>query len=174
MVGLKRGTVRLVPYDFHWKKEFKEERKILKKVLGDKAVDIQHVGSTSIPGMRAKPIIDISVGVKSMRGSENLIPLFEAVGYEYRPNFGGADIQLLFVRGEEKNRTHYIHVMKYKGSIWNNDLLFRDFLKTHKDWAEKYSLLKENLANKFANDRGKYTASKAEFIHKIIELAKTQ
>ena len=171
MIGLKRGTVKLTPHNPKWLSIFEKEKQALFRILGDLVVDIQHIGSTSIPGIQAKPIIDISVGIKSMKDSRKFIPLLESIGYEYRPDFGGPTIQLLFVRGPEEKRTHYLHLMKHNGSIWKNDLTFRDFLRKDKKRAKQYSELKQDLAAKYADNRATYTASKADFIHQTIKLA---
>lgn len=172
MIGLKRGTVKLLPHNPKWADLFETEKKILLKALDGLVVDIQHIGSTSIPGIPAKPIIDISIGIKSMRNSKSFIKIFEDLGYEYRPEFGGPNIQLLFVKGPEEKRTHYIHLMKYNGSIWKNDLAFRDFLRGNKARAKEYAKLKEELAKKFVDDRTSYTSSKGNFIHETIKMAK--
>src|SRR6185437_641056 len=137
----------------------------------DSVADIQHIGSTSISGIISKPIIDLIVGIKSMKNSREFIPLFEALGYEYRPNFGGPNIQLLFVKGEEESRTHYLHLMKYNGEIWKDDLMFRDFLRKNPKRAREYADLKQVLAKQFADNRTKYTASKADFISETLRMA---
>lgn len=172
MIGLKRGTVKLLPHNPIWLQLFEEEKARLLQALGDKIIDIQHIGSTSIPGIVAKPIIDISVGIKSMKNSHQFIPLLEALGYEYRPNFGGPNIQLMFVKGEEKSRTHYLHLMKYNGQIWQDDILFREFLRRNPKRAKEYANLKQELAKQFADDRTRYTASKADFIKETLKIAK--
>lgn len=172
MIGLKRGTVRLLQYTSKWSKAFENEKKMLSKALNGSVIDIQHIGSTAIPGMIAKPIIDISIGTKSMANSKKLIPILQLLGYEYISEFGGPKIHLFFAKGSDENRTHYIHLMKYNGRIWRNDLLFRDYLRKNKERAQQYVKLKKTLAAKFADDRTIYTSSKAEFIHKTIKMAK--
>lgn len=174
MVGLKRGKVKLLPHNPKWSGLFEKEQKILSQALAGLIIDIQHIGSTSIPGIPAKPIIDIDIGIKSMKNSKNFIKIFEDLGYEYRPNFGGLKTQLLFVKGPEAKRTHYIHLMKYNGSIWKKDLAFRDYLRKNKEKAGKYANLKKELASKFADDRANYTAHKASFIRKAIRIVKDE
>lgn len=171
MIGLKRGTVKLLPHNPKWEELFEKEKNILSKALDGLIIDIQHIGSTSIPGIPAKPIIDISIGIKSMKNSKDFIKIFEDLGYEYRPDFGGPNTQLLFVKGPEEKRTHYIHLMRYSGSIWKNDLAFRHYLRKNKKRAKEYAYLKKELASKFADDRTHYTASKAKFIHETIRIA---
>lgn len=170
MIGLKRGKVKLLPHNPKWSGFFEKEKKILSQALTGLIIDIQHIGSTAIPGIPAKPIIDIDIGIKSMKNSKNFIKILEDLSYKYRPDFGGLKTQLLFVKGPEAKRTHYIHLMKYNGSIWKKDLAFRDSLRKNKVRAGEYAKLKKELASKFADDRATYTANKARFIHKIISM----
>lgn len=172
MIGLKRGTVKLAPHNKKWVELFEKEKKILQKKLGDSVVDIQHIGSTAIPGIPAKPIIDISLGIHVMKDAKELIKPLKELGYELRPEFGGPNIQRLFVKGPESKRTHYLHVMKFKGSIWNKDLLFRDYLRKYREQAKQYADLKRKLAKNFVDDRGRYTTAKAKFIHDILKQAR--
>ena len=117
-LGLKRGTVQLEPHDKQWDDAAIQTIKKLKSILGDDAVDIQHIGSTAIPAIKAKPIIDIVVGVtdfdKVMLHNEQL----RQVGIFYR----GSDVerQLLYVMGDMENdtRTHHIHIVKWNGTEW--------------------------------------------------------
>lgn len=172
MIGLKEGTVRLLPHNIKWSQSFEKEKKILSKVLNDLVIDIQHIGSTSIPGILAKPIIDIAIGIKSMKDSKKFIPLLESLEYEYVPKFGSLNLHTFFAKGPDKKRTHYVHLLKYNGKIWQNDLLFKDFLTKDKNRAKQYEKLKRDLAKNYADNRKKYTSSKNEFIVKILKLAK--
>lgn len=172
MIGLKRGIVKLVPYNRQWKEIFKKEERILKKTLGKKASDIQHIGSTVIPGVPAKPIIDIAVAVPSLNVQklEGITPLLKKVGYQYRKKEDKH--QYLFVKGGEENRMYYLHMMKSDSKAWEDHILFRDYLRNHKKMAHEYAKLKRKLANKFPNDRGSYTAGKEKFINEVVEKAK--
>ena len=172
MFGLKRGTVRLMPHDRKWKLIFERERKRLAKKLRGLVIDIQHVGSTAIVGIPAKPIIDISMGVPNMRSAKKLVKLLTPLGYKLRPEFGGSNTQLLFVRGPERRRTHYLHVMKYNGKMWKNDVLFRDHLRGNRSLARTYAALKKKLAKRYADDRASYTARKSKFILATIKKAR--
>ena len=115
MIGLQRTKVRLVPYTNRWHKAFGIEKGKLRKIFGGAAIDIQHEGSTSVIGLVAKPIIDIAVGIKTMKGARKYISILEKKGYFWRPNWGRVDQHILFAKGNEKKRTHYIHVIKYGG-----------------------------------------------------------
>ena len=134
-------------------------------------MDIQHVGSTAIPNIPAKPIIDISVGIMSLKKAKTVIKSLKALGYEYRENGSIRGKHLFFAKGSEERRTHYLHLIKYNGEIWKNDLLFCDYLCKHKEMAVKYANLKTELANKFSTDRGAYTNAKSKFIRTVIKMA---
>ena len=170
MLGLKRGTVKLLKYDPEWINDFNKEKEKLKKYLGSLIVDIQHIGSTSIPGMLSKPIIDIDVGVKFVRDFIKVIKILIENGYEYRENAHKTNVHILFAKGPEENRTHYIHVIKYNGQIWKRDIAFRDYLRTDKEEAREYLNIKKDLAKKFSLSRDKYTKNKEKFIKRIISL----
>ncbi len=170
VIGLKRGTVILKKHHQEWGNAFEFERDNLQNLLGDIVLDIQHIGSTSIPGLAAKPIIDILMAVESLSIVENIRSTLEGVGYEYREN-GSDDNQILFVKGSEELRTHYLHVTEYEGLIWKNDLTFRDYLRIHPEAVSAYEQLKKELAIQYADKRESYTAGKSEFIQSILEKA---
>lgn len=144
---------------------------LLKSLLGDVAIDIQHIGSTAISSISAKPIIDIAVGVNSLDNIKPYIQILEQNGIVFR----NEDVkgQLLFVIGDfEKDiRTHHIHIVKWNGTAWNNYINFRDYLNTFSEYAEKYDTLKKELAVKFANDRIGYTEGKWELIDTLLKQA---
>jgi GrpB-like predicted nucleotidyltransferase (UPF0157 family) len=163
-IGLKRGVVKLVPHNNSWKKLFEKERKNLKNILGKDAVEIEHIGSTAIPRISAKPVIDVLVGLSSMKNTNKYVKILEKFGYFYRPKFGHKRQHLTFAKGNESSRTHYIHLVKHRGVIWKRDLGFRNYLQTHPSRAKQYDELKKKLEKKFPNDRRNYTKSKSEFI----------
>ena len=167
-LGLKRNTVRLLPYHESWKRKAEECIAILHEVLGSVAVDIQHAGSTAVPGIHAKPVIDIIVGVRSVSD----VLLFCSSLEQHGVFFRGEDVpgQLLFVMGDMENdtRTHHIHVVRWKGTAWNNYLYFRDTLLSSPETAAEYDTLKLDLAERFSNDRRAYTKAKESFITGIL------
>ena len=171
MIGLKRGVVKLVPYTYKWKEEYVKEEKLLYSVIGKYALDIEHVGSTSIEGLDAKPIIDIAVAVESLDKLKSFKKLLEDIGYEYRENACTED-RIMFAKGSEDLRTHYLHIETLNGPIWKNHIYFRDYLRLHKEYIHQYSKLKRDLAEKFEDDRYLYTKEKNKFISMILEKAK--
>lgn len=170
MIGLKRGTVKLLPYNQKWHVAFVKEKKALKRKLGKAVIDIQHVGSTAIPGIHAKPIIDMSAGIRKFKDAKKLIKSLHSLGYKFYRKFGR---QILFAKGPDKKRTHYLHVMKYNGAKWKSDLAFREYLLRHPVRAKAYTALKKKLAKQHPNDREQYSAGKKRFIEETIRLGRS-
>ena len=168
IIGLQRKMVRLSFYNPAWERLYKKEEKILYSVIGKYILDIQHIGSTSIPGVKAKPIIDIAIGVKELKSGKKCIKLLKELGYEYKYD-AGIKGRLFFAKGSEKSRTHYIHIVKLNGRLWKNFILFRDYLLKHKKSVKEYNELKEELARKYKDNRDTYTAQKDSFIQGIIK-----
>jgi len=172
MKGLKRGTVELHTHERRWEQLAEQTILRLRTLFGEAAVDIQHVGSTAIPSIPAKPIIDIAVGVDSI---EDLFP-FENALKEKDIIFRGSDQpgQLLLVMGdfEADTRTHHIHVVVHDSEDWQNYLNFRDYLISFPEKAKEYAKLKKALAETFSSDRGSYTAGKQQLIDRLLLEAK--
>ena len=172
IIGLQQKKVKLLAYNTAWPRLYKREEKLLLSVAREYILDIQHIGSTSVPGMKAKPIIDIVIGVKSLKDGKKCVGGLEKIGYEYKHD-AGVKGRHFFVKGTEKNRTHYIHIVKLNGNNWENYIYFRDYLRAHKIAVIKYNKLKEQLAKKYKHDRDTYTTRKSFFIQGIIKKAKT-
>jgi GrpB-like predicted nucleotidyltransferase (UPF0157 family) len=169
MIGLEKGMVRLVAYDPEWKRLFELERNSLQAVLGLTILDIKHMGSTSIPGMPAKPIIDIAIAVADFEGARVCIPLMEGLEYEYKGEFG-IPTRHYFVKGDP--RTFHVHMSEITSLEWQNTLLFRDYLCQHADLAAEYAELKTELALKYSQDRTAYLEGKTEFVHRVLQIAR--
>lgn len=167
-LGLKRGTVQLEPHDKQWDAAAIKTIKILKSIFGDDAIDIQHIGSTAIPVIKAKPIIDIVVGVTDIDRIMTYNEQLQQNGIFYR----GSDVvyQLLYIMGDMENdtRTHHIHVVKWNGTEWKNYIYFRDYLNANENVALQYQKLKEKLESKYADDRVSYTKGKKDMINIIL------
>jgi len=171
MTGLKRGTVQLMSHQEEWNENAQNMIQVLNQLLGDTAIDIQHIGSTAIPFIHAKPIIDIVIGVQELDDILPYIELLKQHNFIYR----GEDVagQILFVMGNFKDdtRTHHIHVVKWRGEEWNNYINFRDYLNTHPEKAMLYDKCKKKLAAQFSHDRKSYTAGKQELIDCLLKEA---
>jgi GrpB-like predicted nucleotidyltransferase (UPF0157 family) len=172
-LGLISGTVKIEEYNSEWKDEFLKEKEVLDKQLQDYDVDIQHVGSTSIAGCLAKPIIDIAIGVESLEYGEQLIPVLCNMGYIYGGD-AGIPGRHFFKRKDEELSTHYIHVEPIGGKLWDNHILFRDYLNKHPQLIIEYSNLKKSLEKDFFENRSNYAIGKNPFIEKVIETAKKE
>lgn len=161
MIGLKRGSVRILPYDAGWADRGVYYCESLKKALGEYVIAVEHVGSTSVPGLSAKPIIDIAVAVESFR--DEIIARIENAGYIHRPDGDNAG-QLLFVDGKDEWRMAHIHVVRHMSMEWRNYINFREYLKAFPEQKAAYMALKISLAEQYPNDREQYTSAKADFI----------
>ncbi len=170
MIGLEKGIVKLAEYDENWQKIFENEKSELRKILGDKTIDIQHIGSTSVPGNCAKPIIDILIGVNSMKTADECIRPLIRFGYEFKGE-KGIPGGCFFLKSIGEIRTHHLHIIIHNSKSWINHIIFRDFLIQNSEYRKKYCDLKKELAVKFKNDREVYTDAKSDFIEKVVQLA---
>lgn len=172
-MALKRGIVELVDYDANWEKEYKKEEKLLKNVLGDKIKEIHHIGSTSIKGLKAKPVIDILVVIESLEEISNIEELLKPYDYENRGQQGVSD-RYFFAKGPEDARSHYIHFVEPNSNTYYNQVYFKKYLLEHPEYIKAYCDLKQELASKYADERPKYTKGKNDFITNVIKLAKEE
>ena len=168
-MGLKVGTVRIEKYNLNWKKMFHEEKQTLLKIFGDLAIEIEHVGSTSIEGLSAKPIIDIAIALNNLNDFEKVKDYFNNEVYSIKED--SADDEILIRKGSEENRTHFIHIMELNSKRYKDTIIFRDYLKNHKNALKTYENLKKKLARKYANNRKLYSNSKNAFIQETIKKA---
>lgn len=173
MVGLERGTVELVPYDDAWNAAFEAEADRLRSALGDRIVALEHVGSTAVDGMAAKPIIDILLVVDDVDDEQRWIDRLEAHDYAFRPDDPVAD-RLFFAKGPEDDRTHYLSVTERESDTHLEQLLFRDYLRRHPETADEYERLKRELADRFPNDRSAYTERKSQFVRRVLRDARDE
>ena len=170
--------VSIVPYDPAWPRMFEEEKKHLLDCFPQKLIRrIEHFGSTAIPGLAAKPVVDVLVEVDSLEGTKATIaPVLETQGYDYfwratdgedRPPFYAWFIK----RNSAGVRTHHVHMVESDFEHWDR-LLFRDYLIEHAEIAKEYQTLKYGLARDYPNDRIAYTSGKSEFVVRVTQVAK--
>ena len=165
-MGLKVGEVKLEKYNEEWEDIFEKEREELVKIFEEKAIIIEHIGSTSVPGLSAKSIIDIAVGVLDLNDFEEIKDKCkEQYSIKENPTKGE---ELIIKRENNDITTHLIHVMEVDSKRCRDTILFRNYLRTHDDVLKEYENLKKKLAKKYKNDRPKYTASKNDFIQEVI------
>ena len=169
--------IQIVDYDERWPALFESEKRHLEACLpGDVVLRIEHFGSTAVPGLAAKPIVDMLVEVSDFQAMrERVVPVLEAQGYEYfwRPTLGddtppyyGWFIKRDPVSGE---RTHHIHMVEADLAEHWDRLRFRDHLIAHPEDAERYATLKRAASAEHPDDRAAYTRAKSEFIAKIMQ-----
>lgn len=167
-MSLPRGKVILEPYNPDWKTLFLQEKSVLQPIFGDH--EVYHTGSTSIPGLSAKPIIDMLVGLDSLAEFERYRAKLESLGYVSMPE-REKSWEIFIPKGTDDARSHYLHVLVDGSPEYERILLFRDYLIAYPLEATRYETLKRELADRYANDRSAYTASKASYIESVIEKA---
>ncbi len=168
MLGLTSGQLRLSPYEPEWSLLFFAEKERLLATLDNYILDVQHFGSTSIPGMPAKPILDIGVAVANFEEASRCIPLLDQMGYTYKGE-NGISRRHYFVKGDP--RTHHLHMLEIESEEWKHHLLFRDYLRATPAGAQAYASLKQTLAMQFATDRDAYQIGKENFIQAVLQKA---
>jgi len=166
MTDIKRRKVEVVPYDETWKAKFELEEDRLRNLLGDLIVNVHHIGSTAIPGIYAKPVVDILVEVKEINKVDEFNPGMKQLGYLVKGEFGISG-RRFFIKGTEENRTHHVHVYEVGDVEVGRHVNFRDYLKLHPDVAVEYSQLKTKLADQYPYDIDAYMYEKQRFIKDI-------
>ena len=171
MLGLPSGKVTLVDYCSEWPRLFEKERAALSSALGECVLEIEHIGSTSIPGLPAKPILDIAIAVEKLAVVENFVAPLAALGYTYKGEYGLPG-RLFFAKGSPV--THHVHAVERTSEHWCVWRLFRDYLRTHVDECARYAAVKLELAERHAADRDAYTRSKSEYVTSIVKKAQDE
>ncbi len=179
-------SLLIADYDPRWPQMFQAERTHILKAIGEWIVAIEHFGSTAVPGLAAKPVIDIYAGLRSWDEREQCLAPLEALGYEYRgedPVIGQIFVKLTndplpgqTYRGSDgriRSRTHNVHLLPRSHPEWERHLLFRDYLRKDASAASKYAALKRSLAQVHGLDINAYTNAKSVFIEDVIERART-
>ncbi len=172
-MALKRGIVELENYNPKWGEDYEIEEKLLKKVLGNMIIEIHHIGSTAIPGLMAKPVIDILIVIKDLNEINKIEEMLKEYDYENRGQQGVKD-RYFFAKGPEDARSHYVHFVEPNSDTYYNQVYFKKYLLEHHGYIKEYCDLKQDLAEKYADERPKYTQGKNEFITMIIKLAKEE
>ena len=170
-LGLTPGTVRVVEYCDAWPALYDAEEKLLRKAGGDKIGRIAHHGSTAIPGMPAKPILDIVAEVESHEAMMEIIPALEAAGYVFHPE-DPVPGRLLLAKLDQAGRvTHHLSLTETNSDFWHKMIIFRDHLLADDAARQAYCELKRDLADKYGDNRESYTSSKTEFVENILAQA---
>ena len=169
-----REEISIVPYNSEWSNLFEKEAEFLRNRLPESLIiKIEHFGSTAVPNLSAKPIVDILIEVSSLEETvKQIVPILESEGYDY---FWRTDVSPAYAwfikRDSQGKRTHHIHMVEADSKLWER-LYFRDYLREFPDEAKRYSELKQLLADKHPHDRMAYTAGKAEYVMAMTERAR--
>jgi GrpB-like predicted nucleotidyltransferase (UPF0157 family) len=169
---MTQPTLVIAPYSPEWPREFERERDALLATLAPLPVHIEHIGSTSVPGMSAKPIIDIMLGAPSLADIESRMPLIEQLGYEHLPEM----LQLMpdnrfFAKPGSLPRRFHLHTVEFDGEFWRDHIAFRDVLRRDTKLAADYVALKSRLAAKYKLQPKRYTDAKGPFINAVVQEA---
>ncbi|WP_411965607.1 GrpB family protein [Haloferax sp. YSMS24] len=165
--GLARDTVELVPHDPAWEDAYDAEVERLQSELDTTGLGFEHVGSTAIPGIAAKPIVDMLLLVSDLEDTDELASELDAAGYEERPN--DVPDRRFFARGPPSNRTHYLSVTERGSDCHREQVAFRDALRADPELAAEYDSLKHELADASPDDRTTYTDAKSSFVRSVLE-----
>jgi GrpB-like predicted nucleotidyltransferase (UPF0157 family) len=162
----RRELVRLMPYNPDWATTGALVKRELTAVLGPVAIEIAHIGSTAVPGMKARPIIDIAVAVRSFEKIPQYYDELLILGYNHK---GDTDNEnQIFLSAQKNHFNIYIHIVIHGKTLWNSYVSFCDCLKKDKETREKYEQLKVSLANRHAFDRRAYSLGKGEFVRRTL------
>jgi GrpB-like predicted nucleotidyltransferase (UPF0157 family) len=166
--GIIDAPVRVVDYDPDWPQRFAEEREALEAAIGDWAVGgIHHIGSTAVPELEAKPVIDILVGVEDLRTSLACFSPLAKLEYVYAPYL--TKTMHWFCKPGPAQRTHHLHLVPVDSARFREELTFRNQLRSQPELAAVYAALKRELANRYECDREAYTEAKSEFIRNALD-----
>ncbi len=165
---MKQASVILEKYDASWLSKFEEEKSCLMNIAGLWCYGgIEHVGSTAVPGMVAKPVIDIMFDVKSLEESKPAIEVLVEYGYEYWPY--KSEVMHWFCKPSNAFRTHHLHLVPFESTLWKDRIKFRELLRSNNTLANQYADLKRELAESYKEDREAYTQKKSPFIQQALE-----
>jgi len=160
------GSIVVFDYDPNWPAMFEEERARVREALGSCALVIEHMGSTAVPGLPSKPIIDLLVGTPSLEeAKQRCIEPMKTLGYVHKPEYvSWLPDELFFRKGPPGPWTHHIHLMEPSNPRWEAFLVFRDYLRAHPEAAEAYAIIKRGLASASNGDIEVYRTGKTTFV----------
>jgi len=165
----------VVPYDPDWVAGFDAERERLLALFEPGEACIEHVGSTSVPELPAKPIVDMLLGVRQLADVERRIPALEARGWEYvREHEAVFPERRFLARPRHWPRSHHLHAVELGTPFWRDHLAFRDWLRAHPEDAAAYGRLKRELAARHGSDRSAYTEAKTSFVEAVLARARAR
>jgi GrpB-like predicted nucleotidyltransferase (UPF0157 family) len=162
------APIEIAEYDPVWPERFRAEAAIVSAALAPWLCGaVEHIGSTAVPGLAAKPVIDMMAPVASLPGSRGAIAAAQSIGYLYAPY--KTEEMHWFCKPSPAHRTHHLHVVEFGSATWRERLLLREALRQDRQLAARYAMLKRELAARHRHDREAYTQAKAQFIRAAIE-----
>ena len=168
-----RAPLIVVPYQRDWPSKFTSEHSVLQAIFPEPFFQIEHVGSTAVPGLSAKPIIDIMIGASSLSEIDERIDAAMGLGYEYMPQHEQAiPLRRFFGKPVVRPRHFHVHAVTVNSVFWHDHLLFRDALQNDSRLTNEYAALKLQLAQQFGEDREAYTDAKGAFISSALSAAR--
>ena len=165
MLGLKHITVKLVPHSYKWHYLFQEEVIKLRRTLDNRHLHIEHVGSTALPDIAAKPILDMFIPCEDLSATNDYVEALAILGYELVTD---SETYKLFIKGGEEARTHHLTFTSPKGNYWNETITFRNHLLDNPQVAKAYEIEKIKLAAQYPTSRRNYSMNKARYIQNIL------
>ncbi|MHB1354692.1 MAG: GrpB family protein [Anaerolineae bacterium] len=172
-LGTPGGCIEIVDYDIRWPMIFEREAERILQACAGVIVAIEHIGSTAVPNLPAKPVLDIMPGVAAYDDGARTIEPLTRLGYLFRGENGIPGRYYFDLRFEERTVIH-VHIYQIGTGNWERHLLFRDYLREHADVASQYAALKRDLAMRFRNNRVAYTDAKSEFITAVVARAESE
>lgn len=166
------STVTIAPYSPDWPLAFAQLRDELLRYFAPLRVEVEHIGSTAVPGLSAKPVIDVLLGADSLAAIETRIVALARSGYAYRPTYEmDLPLRRYFVRAEGVLPRVHLHAVVIGSAIWREHLAYRDALRSNDHLLDAYQSLKVELADRFRHDKSAYQAAKGSFIRQVISYA---
>lgn len=162
-----RRHIIVQPYDEMWKQDFISISNEIRDALGELALRIEHVGSTSVPGLSAKPVIDIDVVIRDHSVLDEVISRLAKIGYQHEGNLGIAGREAFGYEGKEHLKEHHLYVCPEDSPELKRHIAFRDYLRSHPDAVQEYSRIKEEAASFYPYDIDQYIGHKSPVIEKI-------
>ncbi len=169
------APIVIVPYDPTWPLQYEEEKARILAVISSFVACVEHMGSTAVLGLAAKPVIDILIGVRSLADAPLFLPPLSSLGYDYIQKHEAVFPERRYLhRLVNGLHTHHLHMVEPDSSFYKVQIAFRDYLRRHPDARDQYAALKLDLAQKYRDDREAYTDAKSDFIISILELAEQE
>ncbi len=169
---MENSPIVIVEYDPQWPILFEQEKKAICAVIGHFVKGIEHMGSTAVPGLPAKPLIDICIGLQNIDDAMQCIEPLKSLGYEYVSEYEKVlPNRRYFRKGQIGKRTHHLHMWQINSLGWKRHINFRNILRKDRQLAYDYFALKAKLAKKYVDNRPAYSDAKSEFIESVLRRA---